>query len=410
MDALEGVTVIDLSRYMAGPYATVTLGDFGAEIIKIESVPDGDPTRQIGVSAAGGESGLFLHCNRNKRSLALDLRSADGLEVVHRLVGRADVLIENYRPGVADSIGLGYEALSNLNPRLVYCSVSGYGSTGPLAHHPATDPVVQAMSGVMSLTGDEGGPPVLVGVPIADVSGAMTLVQAVLLGLLARERTGTGQKIEVPMLAALVNSLTTRLVSYWADGRDPGRHGSAHSVVVPYQLYHANDGEFVAGVTGPDSWPKFCDAIGRPDLVDDSSFRTNGDRLTNKDALDQILYPIFAQRSRRDWAARFAAAGALYSDVNNIADILSHPQTRHLDLVQHVEHPTAGAVPQIGPVIKMAATPGRIRTAPPLLGEHSLDLLRELDYPPDAVRHLVERGVVHVPRDAAVEASPKGLS
>ncbi|HMG41630.1 MAG TPA: CoA transferase, partial [Acidimicrobiales bacterium] len=251
--ALDGVKVIDFSRHMSAPYGTVVLGDFGADVVKVESVPEGDPARRTGTAFVDGVSGLFLQWNRSKRSLAVDMRQPDGLEVVRRLVADADVLVENYRPGVTDAIGIGYQAMSELNPRLIYCSVSAFGPDGPIASYPGTDPVIQAMSGVMSLTGEADGGPLLVGIPIADFTGAMTMVQGVLLGLLAREKTGRGQRVDIPMLSALVFGLTTRLASYWADGDDPVRHGAAHSVVAPYQVYATSDGKVVAGAWAPEA-------------------------------------------------------------------------------------------------------------------------------------------------------------
>ena len=231
MKPLDGVKVLDLTRHMTGPFATQMLSDFGADVIKIESVPHGDQSRRTGTAFTGGESGLFLIWNRGKRSLAIDMRTDAGLEAVRRLAQTADVLIENYRPGVTDQIGIGYDSLRETNPRLIYISLSAFGPSGPWAEDPGTDPVIQAMSGVMSVTGEHDGGPLLVGVPIADYAGAMTGMQAAMLGLLARERTGVGQRIDISMLNALVSSLTTRLASWWFGAEEPSRHGSEHSVV-----------------------------------------------------------------------------------------------------------------------------------------------------------------------------------
>jgi crotonobetainyl-CoA:carnitine CoA-transferase CaiB-like acyl-CoA transferase len=396
-DAIEGVKILDFSRQMSAPYGTMLLGDFGADVIKVESIPHGDGSRRTGTAFIDGESGLFLMWNRNKRSVALDLRAAEGKEVVRRLIEQSDVLVENYRPGVADRMGIGYDEVSKLNPRLIYSALSAFGSHGPLAEYPGTDPVIQAMSGVMSLTGERDGGPLLVGVPVADFTGAMVLVQAVLLGLLARERTGRGQLADIPMLAGLIFSLTTRLASYWADGKDPDRHGSAHSVVAPYQVYRAADGEIVAGAWQPEAWPRFCRAIGREDLENDPRFATNLDRVERRDELNAILDAIFLTRTTADWEERFHNESALFGEVCSISRILSHPQIEALGMLQSVDHPTLGAIPQLAPPIWFSDTPGRIRSSPPLLGEHTGEILRSVGYTEDEIVDLADRNIALVP-------------
>ena len=327
MKPLDGVRVLDLTRHMAGPYATQMLSDYGAEVIKVESVPHGDPSRRTGTAFSDDESGLFLIWNRGKRSFAVDMRKPEGLEAVKRLAGQVDVLIENYRPGVADKIGLGYDELAEVNPKLVYLSVSAFGSTGPWVGDPGTDPVIQAMSGVMSVTGESDGGPLLVGVPIADFAGAMTAVQAVILALLARERTGRGQKVEISMLYALIAALTTRLASHWYGGELPARHGSEHSVVAPYQAFRTADGHAVAGVWGAgDAWPRFCEAIDRMDLVDREEFATNEARVANREELTELLQAIFEQRTTDEWRTRFQQAKALFGPILDIAEAVTQEQ------------------------------------------------------------------------------------
>jgi formyl-CoA transferase/CoA:oxalate CoA-transferase len=378
---LEGIRVLDLTRHMTGPYCTVFLSDYGADVIKVESVPYGDPVRRTGTAFAGDESGLFLIWNRGKRSIALDLRKPDGVEVARRLADTCDVVIENYRPGVADSIGLGYEELSAERPELIYVSISAFGSSGPWAEDPGTDPVVQAMSGVMSVTGEADGEPLYVGVPIADFTAAMVGVQATLLGLLSRGRSGRGQKIEVSMLDALISSLTTRLASFWFGGEIPGRHGNEHSVVAPYQAFKTADGYAVAGVWGAgEAWPRFCEAIDRMDLVDREGFRTNVERVANREALKEILGAIFVQRTTAEWRERFHDAHALFGPVLDIPGALAQEQVVHGGLVTSVEHPTLGSIPQLRPVIDLAETPGEIARHPPTLGEHSVEVLREAGF------------------------------
>ncbi len=327
-EVLAGTRVLDFTRHMAGPYATVLLGDFGADVIKVESMPYGDPARRIGQAFIDGTSGVFLMWNRSKRGIALDQRKPEAREIVRRLVEKADMLVENFRPGMAEEIGIGWDTVAPLNSRLIYLSISAFGPTGPIAQYPGTDPVVQAMSGVMSVTGERDGGPVLVGLPIADFSSAMVAVQAAWLGLLAREKTGKGQRVDVPMLAALVFGLTTRLAAYWATGEEPVREGAAHSTVAPYQVFKAKDGDIVAGAWTRDTWPRFCEAVGRPDMANDPRFVDNPDRMRHRDQLIGELEKIFITRTVAEWEQRFHDANALFGPVCTVGQALAHPQRR----------------------------------------------------------------------------------
>lgn len=390
---LDGVRVIDFTRFMAGPYATIVLSDHGADVIKIESLPDGDPSRQSGVDYVGDENALYLMWNRGKRSVALDLRRAEALPILHRLIRSADVLIENYRPGVADEIGIGYEAMSDLNPRLVYCSVTAFGSVGPMATYPGTDPIVQAASGVMSVTGERGGQPVLVGVPAADFTGSILAVQAIAFALLGRERTGRGQHVEVSMLDGVLTMLSTRLASYWTTSVTPGPEGSAHSTLIPLQAFRTADDWVMAGTFGADSWPRFCQALDMPELATDARFGTNLDRQQHREALLDIVADAFLIRSCDEWERRFRAAGALFARVNTIADILADPHVRESGLVQTVEHATVGPIPQLGPPIRMSEHQPRISLPPPVLGEHTREVLASAGYQQDEIEAFVASGV-----------------
>jgi crotonobetainyl-CoA:carnitine CoA-transferase CaiB-like acyl-CoA transferase len=397
MKPLDSIRVVDLTRHMAGPYATQMLSDYGADVIKVESIPFGDPSRRTGTSFVGDESGLFLIWNRGKRSFAVDMRSPAGLRAVQRLAATADVLIENYRPGVADRIGLGYDELSLENPRLVYVSLSAFGSTGPWAGDPGTDPVVQAMSGVMSVTGESDGEPLLIGVPVADFTGAMVAAQAAMLGLFARERTGRGQRADVSMLHALMSSLTTRLASHWFSGETPGRHGNQHSVVAPYQAFKTADGHAVAGVWGAgEAWPRFCAAVGRPDLVDHPDFAENVDRVANREQLNAILKPIFAQRTTDEWRRRFQETKALFGPILSIPEAVEHEQALATGVVTSIDHDTLGTIPSIAPVIGLSETPGDIAAPPPVLGQHTAEILCELGYSREDVRQMAGDGIVLV--------------
>lgn len=391
--ALDGIRVLDFTRHMAGPYATVALTDHGADVIKVESLPSGDHARTGGVYTVGDQSAVFLMWNRGKRSLAVDLRRPEGLDAVRRLIERADVVVENYRPGVADEIGIGYEAVSARNPRLVYVAVSAFGPSGPLAPYPGTDPVIQAWSGVMSVTGEADGGPLLIGVPVADYTGSMLAVQAVALALFARERTGRGQKIDVSMLGGLLAMLSTRLANYWASGEDPQRMGSANSIYVPYQVFRTADGYVMAGSFGGDSWPKFCVAIGMPELADDERYRSNRSRFDHRDTLIPALHERFVVRTTDEWEPRFRSAGALFAPVKTVAEILAHPQVAELGLVGSVEHPTAGTIPQLGSPLAFSGTPAAIRRPPPLLGEHTREVLLEGGFTSAEVDALCASGV-----------------
>jgi crotonobetainyl-CoA:carnitine CoA-transferase CaiB-like acyl-CoA transferase len=406
MKPLDGVKVLDLTRHMAGPYGTQMLSDFGADVIKIESVPRGDPSRKTGTAYSGDESGLFLIWNRGKRSLAINMRTEAGRDAVKRLAESVDVLVENYRPGVTEEIGLGYDALRSANPRLIYVALTAFGSSGPWAEDPGTDPVVQAMSGVMSVTGEADGGPLLVGVPIADYAGAMSLAQAVMLGLIARERTGVGQRIEISMLNALISALTTRLASWWFADEEPARHGSQHSVVAPYQAFKTADGWAVAGVWGAgDEWPRFCEAIDRLDLMQDPRFADNTLRVANREALNEVLDPIFLSRTTADWRDCFHNARALFGPVHSVSEAVTQEQVQHGNLVTSVTHPTLGEIPQLQPAISLADTPGAIAGPPPLLGQHSVEVLTQIGYSEADIDQLLADGVILAPEGAEIRSA-----
>lgn len=397
---LDGIRVLDFTRHLAGPYATTILGDFGADVIKIESQPNGDPTR--GLRSAGESDDLdseaFLNYNHGKRSIAIDLRVPAGVELVKRLVRSADVVVENYRPGVADEIGIGYADLSAENRGLIYCSVSAFGQEGPWAAQPATDPVIQAMSGLLGVTGHPGDP-VRVGVPIGDVMGAMASVQGVLFALFARERTGEGQLVDVSLLHTLALTHTTRLAEYYATGKEPGGQGTAHSLVAPYQLFKTADGEVIAGSWAEDTWPRFCRAIGRPDLEKDPRFKTNVLRVRNRDALVAIIDEIMRRRTTAEWQREFHAAKALFGPMLSVSAMIGHEQMADRPAVVPLDHParTPVSVPNPASAVRLHGTPGAVTLAPPLFSEHARVILTELGLSEGEVEALGKTGVVHLP-------------
>jgi crotonobetainyl-CoA:carnitine CoA-transferase CaiB-like acyl-CoA transferase len=398
--------VLDFTRHLAGPYATTILGDFGADVVKIESVPHGDPARAIRSAGESADSDgqAFNVYNHGKRSIALDLRTPEAVELVMRMALTADVVIENYRPGVADSIGIGYEDLRSVNPRLVYCSVSAFGQEGPLSSQPATDPVIQAMSGVLWVTGHPDDP-VRVGVPIGDVMGAMSGVQGILMALLARERTGEGQWVDVSLLHALAFTHTTRLGELYGTGREPGGQGTSHSMVAPYEVFPTSDGPVIAGSWTEDTWPRFCAAVGRPDLADDPRFATNLLRLANRPALRAVITEIMEKRTTAQWETEFYREKALFGPVLTISDMLAQEQMAARPAVVDVTRGDGRIVkvPDSTSAVKLHGTPGAVVKPPPLLSEHAYEILADLGLSTEEVEDMGSRGVVSIPRSTGGE-------
>ena len=397
MTALQGIKVADFTRHLAGPFLTRMLADYGADVIKIESMPRGDPMRYVGSRFVQGQNPMFLQWNRGKRSIGVDMRKPAARAMIERLVREADVLVENFRPGVADEIGIGYEAMIKLNPRLVYCSITAYGPSGPMASEKGMDPVLQAFGGLLSVTGEADRPPVMIGVPLIDTGTAMTAFQAILLGLFARERIGRGQHVQTSMLATTLNMWGTRLPHYWSSGVDPTRHGSAHSATIPYKVFQTTDGYVVAGVWQDEEWPAFCDIVGRPDLKTDERFRTKPDRLKNRLVLESLLDEVMVKRSTADWEARFRAGHGLFGRVQTFSEVLNHPQVAALGIVDQVVHPVVGEMPTLGPIIELSETPGSVSTPAPLYAQHSFDVLRELGYAQTEIDGLVADKAVAAP-------------
>ena len=392
---LVGIRVLDLTRLLAGPYCTMFLGDLGAEVVKVEEPGIGDDSRLWGPPFAGGESAYFLCINRNKKSLGLNLKSDQGIEILRELAKQADVLVENFRPGTMERLGLGEKELRAVNPRLIYASVSGFGSDGPMKDWPGYDLIIQAWGGFMSITGMPDGEPTKVGVAIVDVLAGLILGQAILAALFARESLGVGQKVETSLLEAEVACLVNWASNYLVGGKISGRFGNAHPSIVPYQSFRTRDGYLVVGVAGEAIWQRFCQAITKPELADDERFARNPQRVEHREELLEILEPMFLARDTAAWMKLLTASGIPCSPVQTVDQVLSSPQVLHRGMVVEVQHPTAGNVRMAGIPVKLSRTPASIRLAPPLLGQHSGEVLRSwLNLDETRVADLKNQGVI----------------
>lgn len=373
---LSGVTIIDLTRVLSGPYCTMLLADMGARVIKIEQPGRGDDTRAWGPPFVDGESAYFLSINRNKESLTLDLKQPGSKRVLDALLERADVLVENYRPGTMERLGLGYDGLASRYSRLIYCSISGFGQTGPRRSEPGYDAVMQGEGGLMSITGAAGGPPFRLGVAISDIATGMFAAQGIAMALLARVRSGRGQRVDVGMLDSTVALLTYQAGIYFATGATPERMGNRHPTIVPYETLPAADGEFVIAVGNDEQWRRFCRVLGDPALADDPRFATNRARVSHYEELRPLLVAGLAPRTRGQWVSDLKAAGVPCGSVRAVAEVLEDEQLDARQMIETVNHMTAGAVRVLGVPIKLSDTPGAVRTAPPVLGQHTDAILR----------------------------------
>jgi formyl-CoA transferase len=392
---LENIRVLDLSRILAGPYCTMLLGDLGAEVIKVERPGTGDDTRQWGPPFAAGESAYYLCANRNKRGMTLNLKSPEGRDIAARLAERCDVLVENFLPGTLDAWGLSYAELSRRNPRLVYCSITGFGQTGPLRDEPGYDIMIQAMSGVMSITGEADGPPMKLGVAISDITAGLFASNAILAALLARERTGTGDRIDMALFDATLGWLINMGSNYLVSGEVPHRQGTAHPNIVPYQAFQAADASLIIAVGNDAQFVKFCSVIGRPELASDARFVTNALRIQHRTVLIPLVAAEIARRPASEWMQKLEQAGVPCGPVNTIAQAFSHPQVEAREMLIEVPHPTIGPLKMAGSPLKLAGLTDPPRRPPPLLGEHTDEVLAEvLQLTADEIRQLRERGVV----------------
>jgi len=367
---LDGVRVLDLSRVLAGPYATMVLGDLGADVLKVEHPERGDDTRHWGPPFSGGESAYFLSVNRNKRSIGVDLKDQEGLERVKKLAAGADVLIENWRRGALEKLGLGYKALREENPDLIYCSVTGFGP-GPDEDRPGYDFLVQARGGVMGITGQPGGEPTKVGVAISDIVCGLFASNAILAALYRRSATGEGARIEVPLFESTLGWLANRGQEYLVSGEDTGLIGNAHPSIVPYQTFHASDKPLVVAVGNNTQFANLCRAIGRPELAEDERYATNPDRVSNREALISELQQEFGKRTADEWAEEIRAAGVPSGPVNTLADVFADEHVLGSGMLQAVDHPSAGPLEMVASPVIVDGEHLPIRHAPPTLGQHT---------------------------------------
>jgi formyl-CoA transferase len=402
MRPLEGLLVLDISRALAGPYCTMMLGDMGADVVKVERPGRGDESRNWGPPFVGdpyatypGESAYYMAINRNKRGVTINLKSTEGQKIVKQLAAKADVLVENFRTGTLEKMGLGYEDIHALNKRLVYCSISGYGRTGPYARRPGYDFIIQGEGGIMGITGPEEGPPYRVGVSIVDITTGIFASSAILAALLARDQTGEGQLIDISLLDTAVGLLANVASNYLVGGIEPQRMGNAHFNIAPYEVFRARDRWFTLAAANSIQWEALCDVIDRPELKDDPRFADNQRRLAERTALVEVLSEAFATREANEWLTKLQQAGIPCGSINTIKDVFNHPQAEARKLRLEIEHPTAGLIGTPGIPYKMSQTPVEVHRHPPMLGEHTDEVLtRMLGYTAEEVAHLREKKAI----------------
>ncbi|MFQ6081374.1 MAG: CaiB/BaiF CoA transferase family protein [Candidatus Bathyarchaeia archaeon] len=392
---LAGVRILDLSQMAAGPFCSMMLADMGAEVIKIEIPKVGDGLRRWGPPFLGGEGVYFLGLNRNKKSVTINLKSKGGREIFLKLLEKADALLENFRPGTMEKLGFGYEEVKRINPRIIYCRISGYGQTGPYSKRGGYDVLAQGESGLMTVTGEPDRPPgAKVGVAIVDLGTGMYAAYGILLALLAREKTGKGQMVDTALLDSAITWMLQPIGSYLATGKHPKRLGTVHPVAAPYQAFKTKDIYITIGCAADRHWRKLCEVLGIEELADDPRFATNPKRVENREELASILSKVFATKEGDKWLKKMREAGIPCAPVNTLDRIVSDPQVLHREMLVEVDHPTAGRIMLTGIPVKLSETPGKIISPPPLLGQHTEEILRELGYSDEDIRKLREEGAI----------------
>jgi len=408
MQALQGVKIVDLSRALSGPFCTMVLADLGADVIKIEPGPTGDMSRTWGPFDRG-VSTYYLSCNRNKRGMCIDLRNPEGLATIRQLIDDADVVIENFKPGTLESMGLGYEVLSARNSRLVMGSINAFGADGPMSSWPGFDQIAQGYSGLMSLTGFVDGDPTRTGTAIGDLTSGMWLVTAVLAALLERERTGRGQHVSTSLLASLVGLLSVHGQRYLSLGDVPRRTGNAHSVIAPYGVFQTKDGPLNLAPITSAMWGRLCVLLDLPELPDDPRFATNEARVERRDELREILESRLKNRSKREWTSLFVDAGLPAGPINTLDEVFDDPQVLHSQLTETLAHPTLGALRQVVTPV-FCATASVVSRPPPLLGEHTVEVLREAGFDAASINALLAANIVFQNSDDMTGAQSTGTA
>jgi len=394
MRPLDDMFVVDLSRILSGPVCTMLLADMGAQVIKVEPPPGGDDSRKWGPPFVGGMSTYFQSVNRNKKSLGLNLQSEAGRQILWKLIDRADILIENFKPGVLDRLGFGYEAVSKRRPEIVYCSISGFGQTGPYRTRPGYDVVAQGESGLMDLTGFPDGPPAKVGTSISDIVTGMYATQGILLALLARVRSHKGQWVDVSLLDSTVATLTYQAQNYLSTGRTPSRMGTRHPSIVPYECFRVQDGYVNIGVTNQKQWMSFCKELHLSEIQDDPRFSSTDSRLNNYSELKPILDRVLEKFTRSEVLRKMATAAIPAGPVNTVAEIMEDPQIDAREMIRELTHPEYGPIRVLGLPIKLSDTPGIVEGPPPVFGEHNRSVLKMLGYSEDAIGELAKDGTL----------------
>jgi CoA:oxalate CoA-transferase len=394
---LDDLFVVDLSRILSGPVCTMLLADMGAEVIKVEPPPVGDDSRQWGPPFIGGISTYFLSINRNKKSLGLNLKTEEGRRILWKLIERADVLIENFRPGVLDKLGFGYEAVSKTNPRTVYCSISGFGHSGPYKDRPGYDVIAQGESGMMDLTGFPDGPPAKLGASLADIVAGLYACNGICLALLARHKTGKGQHVDVSLLDGMVSTLTYHALIYLSTGRSPKRAGTRHPSIVPYESFQAKDGFVNIAVTNQKQWENFCQVLGFPEIATDERFETMKARLAHYGELRPMIEGVVARMTRVEVMRVMSEVGIPAGPINTVGEILEDPHIQAREMVQELMHPDYGPLKVLGIPIKLSDTPGVVENAPPQFGEHNREVLSMLGYGEKEIAKLETSGAISCP-------------
>ncbi len=391
---LQNIKVIDFSQILAGPFCTMLLADMGAEVIKVEKPNGGDDTRRYGPPFIEGESAAFLTLNRNKRSIVLDLKSEQGISIVRRMLESADVMIHNFRPGVVDRMGLAYDDVSVINPAIVYCTVSGFGTTGPYSSRAGFDLVAQGMSGLMSINGFPGAPPAKIGVPMADLNTGMFCAYGILTAYINRLVTGKGQHVDASLIESGIAYTLYESATYFATGEVAGPLGSAHRMIAPYQAFATQDGYINIGAANQNNWERMCRAVGREDLLDDERFSSNPQRMVNISALTPIMEDTFRTQTTSHWVEILENAGVPCGPIYNIEQVYADPHVQSRDMSVALEHPKAGGIRNIGVAVKLSDTPGSVRTPAPLLGQHSDEVLAQFGYEESDIAAFRDGGVL----------------